>query len=185
LNWQAYQNSLSDKAKEVGMDNELIVRVLMLGVGATLLMDLWALGRRRLFGITSLDYALVGRWLGHMRRGRIHHVAIAKAQPVQAERLLGWFCHYLIGVTFVSVFVVLVGAHWLDSPTLLPALLLGFASVAAPFLLMQPAFGMGVAASRMPNPWRVRFRSLLSHLVFGVGVYLAAWAQRLIVTAIA
>lgn len=157
------------------MNSQLIVQVLLVGVGATLLMDAWALARRRFLGIASLDYALVGRWLGHMRYGCFRHAAIGKAQPVCGERWLGWCCHYLIGVVFVGLFMALVGPQWLCQPTLLPALLLGAVSVAAPLLLMQPGFGMGLAASRMPKPWQVRLRALVTHLVFGVGVYLAGW----------
>ena len=157
------------------MNSQLILHVLLVGVGATLLMDAWALARRRVFGVASLDYALVGRWLGHMRHGRFQHAAIGKAQPVRGERLLGWCSHYLIGVAFVSLFVALVGPQWLCRPTLLPALLLGVISVAAPLLLMQPGFGMGLAASRMANPWQVRLRALVTHLVFGLGVYLVSW----------
>lgn len=157
------------------MHSQLILHVLLVGAGATLLMDAWALARRRVFGVASLDYALVGRWLGHMRHGRFQHVAIGKAQPVRGERLLGWCSHYLIGVAFAGLFVLLVGPQWLCRPTLLPALLLGVVSVAAPLLLMQPGFGMGLAASRMAKPWQVRSRALVTHLVFGLGVYLAAW----------
>ncbi|WP_347506939.1 DUF2938 domain-containing protein [Pseudomonas anguilliseptica] len=157
------------------MNSQLILYVLLVGVGATLLMDAWALVRRRWFGIASLDYALVGRWLGHMRHGRFQHAAIGKAQPVRGERLLGWCSHYLIGVSFVGLFVLLVGPQWLCRPALLSALMLGVISVAAPLLLMQPGFGMGLAASRMANPWQVRLRALLTHLVFGLGVYLAGW----------
>ncbi|MHA6494663.1 DUF2938 domain-containing protein [Pseudomonas borbori] len=157
------------------MTSEIILRVIMLGVGATLAMDIWALLRQRLLGIASLDYALLGRWLGHMRHGRFRHAAIGKAHPQRGERPLGWFCHYLIGVVFVGLFVMLIGPQWLCRPTLLPALLLGVVSVAAPLLLMQPAFGMGLAASLTPSPWRVRLRALMTHLVFGLGVYLAGW----------
>ena len=162
------------------MTVEIIVRVIVLGIGATLVMDLWALLRRRWFGIASLDYALVGRWLGHMRHGRFHHPAIGKLQPVRGERLLGWSCHYLIGVIFAALFVAVIGPQWLGQPTLVPALLLGAVSVSAPLLLMQPAFGMGLAASRMPHPWQVRLRTLVTHLVFGVGIYLTALVTSLV-----
>src|SRR5690606_17845788 len=101
-------------------------------VGATLVMDLWALLRQRFFGVASLDYALVGRWLGHMRHGRFRHAAIGKAAPVRGERLLGWVCHYLIGVAFAGALLVATGAQWLCRPTLVPALAAGLLSVAAP-----------------------------------------------------
>lgn len=157
------------------MIGEIALRVIGIGVGATLVADIWAYLRRRLFGVPSLDYALVGRWLGHMRRGRFRHEAIARAEPVRGERLMGWACHYLIGVIFAGLLVAMAGAGWLCAPTLLPALAFGVVSVAAPLLLMQPAFGMGIAASRLPNPGKSRVRSLVTHLVFGAGLFVAGW----------
>ncbi|MCD4556480.1 DUF2938 family protein, partial [Burkholderia pseudomallei] len=44
---------------------------LAIGVGATAVMDAWALVRKRCFGVPPLDYALVGRWLGHLARARV------------------------------------------------------------------------------------------------------------------
>ncbi len=44
---------------------EFLVRTILIGVGATVLMDLWAIFLKRAFAISSLDYAFVGRWLGH------------------------------------------------------------------------------------------------------------------------
>lgn len=154
---------------------EMILQAIVLGIGATLLMDLWALARKRLFGVPALDYGLVGRWLGHMRHGRFRHVAIGKAPSVRGERPLGWVFHYLTGLAFAGVFLALVGGEWLQRPTLWPALAFGALTVAAPLLLMQPAFGMGIAAARAANPWQVRSRALLTHLVFGLGLYLTGW----------
>ncbi|MDP9940978.1 hypothetical protein J2W71_003137 [Pseudomonas sp. 3400] len=150
----------------------MAVEIIMLGIGATLLMDLWALARKRWFGVAALDYAWVGRWLGHMRHGQFRHAAIGKAPTLRGERALGWIFHYLTGLIFAALFLVWVGEAWLQHPTLAPALAFGALSVAAPLLLMQPAFGMGVAASRTLRPWQVRVRALLTHLVFGLGLYL-------------
>jgi Protein of unknown function (DUF2938) len=52
--------------------------------------------------------------------------------------------------------------------------MVGLATVAAPFLILQPAFGAGIAASLTPRPNIARVRSLLTHLSFGLGLYLAA-----------
>jgi hypothetical protein len=54
-----------------------ILVALVIGSGATVLMDVWAVLRKRLLGIPPLDYALVGRWLAHLARGRIRHHRIA------------------------------------------------------------------------------------------------------------
>jgi Protein of unknown function (DUF2938) len=39
---------------------------------------------------------------------------------------------------------------------------------------MQPSLGLGVAASRTPNPTQARLKSLMTHSVFGVGLYVCA-----------
>lgn len=67
----------------------LLLWILLVGVGATLVMDAWALLLRHIFGIPSLGYALVGRWVGHMPHGRFTHEHIGKAEPVVGEAPLG------------------------------------------------------------------------------------------------
>lgn len=46
-----------------------------IGVGATAVMDLWAAALRRI-GVPSLDFALLGRWVGHLPDGRWMHDSI-------------------------------------------------------------------------------------------------------------
>lgn len=154
--------------------SELILRIVAVGVGATLAMDLWGLVLRRVYGVTGLDYRLVGRWLGHMPRGQFSHAGIGKAAPVAGEAATGWAAHYAIGIAFAAGLVAVFGTGWLQAPTILPALLTGLVTVAMPFLVMQPAFGMGLASSRMPDPTAARLRSLITHLVFGTGLFIAA-----------
>lgn len=153
---------------------EFALRSLLMGAGATLCMDLWAMLLRR-FGITSLDFALLGRWVGHMPRGRWFHESIAKSPPVAHERVLGWSTHYAIGVGFATLLLAICGLDWARSPTLLPALAIGVATVVAPLVLLQPALGAGIASSRTPRPVFNSVKSLVTHLVFGVGLFLAAW----------
>ena len=160
---------------------EILVRAVLIGAGATALLDLWSGARRRLFGMPSLDYGLVGRWLGHMARGRFRHESIAAAQPLPGERLIGWSAHYLIGMTFAGLLLAIWGLDWARHPTIGPALTVGIGSVAAPFLLMQPGMGAGIAASRTPDPKSARLGSLTAHAVFGLGLYAAGWGTSLLV----
>ncbi|MGE8657849.1 MAG: DUF2938 domain-containing protein [Achromobacter sp.] len=161
------------------MAPDLLLRAALIGAGATLVMDLWALLLKRLFGIASLDYALVGRWLGHLPQGRLSHPAIVRSAPVTGERAIGWLAHYAIGIVFALVLLAIWGPAWADRPTLLPALIVGIATVAAPFLILQPGMGAGLAASRTPRPGLARLRSLMAHASFGVGLYLAGWGVAL------
>jgi len=104
--------------------------------------------------------------------GTFKHSNIASASQKSAECTVGWIAHYLIGITFATTFVALVGDNWLQHPTLIPAIAFGVITVLMPFLIMQPAFGLGFAASKTSNPTQARLRSLMNHAVFGVGLYL-------------
>jgi hypothetical protein len=154
---------------------DYLASIVFTGVGATAVMDIWAVVRRRLLGIPSMDYALVGRWLGYLLQGRFRHDRIAATAPLPNERLIGWTAHYGIGIAFAAVLPAIWGLAWLRHPTLGPALTVGIASVAAPFLLMQPGMGAGIAASRTPRPGAARAQSLITHSVFGFGLYIAGW----------
>lgn len=153
---------------------EFAYRSLVIGAGATLLMDLWAavLGR---FGVASLNFALLGRWLGHLRRGKWFHVSIAKSPPVPLESLMGWCAHYTIGISFAALLLAIFGLPWARTPTLFPALSVGVATVAAPWFILQPALGAGVASRKTPKPIFNAVKSLVTHVVFGIGLFLAAW----------
>ena len=152
---------------------------MLIGIGATAVMDAWLLLLRRL-GIPTLNFAFIGRWVGHLLRGRFFHAAIAKATPIRGELAWGWLTHYAVGVAFATVLIGIQGAQWIYSPTLLPALAVGISTVAAPLLVMQPAMGSGFAASRTPTPLKNCLRSLANHTVFGFGLYLSALAIALI-----
>ena len=147
---------------------------LAVGLGATLFMDLWALLLNRAFGTPTANYCLVGRWFRHMPEGTFAHKSIANSAPRRFECAVGWIAHYVIGVIYAIVLVGLVSADWLARPTLLPALLFGIGTVLIPFLVMQPSFGLGIAASRAPGPAQARLRSLMAHIAFGVGLYVCA-----------
>lgn len=154
---------------------EFIVRSMLIGAGATVAMDMWAAVLRRL-GVPSLNFALLGRWIGHIPEGRWLHESIARAAPVRGELLLGWGAHYSIGIAFAVLLLAVHGLSWARSPTLAPALLIGIVTVVAPLFILQPALGAGIASLKTPTPVFNCVKSLVTHTVFGVGLYLAARA---------
>jgi hypothetical protein len=156
--------------------SDFLLRAVVIGAGATAVLDAWSLAQHRLLGAPLPDYGLVGRWFRYMPRGRFRHARIAAAAPLAGERAAGWIAHYGVGIAFAALLLAVCGTGWARSPTLLPAVLFGVVTVAAPFLVMQPAMGLGIAAARTPKPWAARRRSLVTHAVFGVGLYLAAAA---------
>ncbi len=154
---------------------ELVMRTVLIGAGATLVMDAWAFVLRRL-GIPTLSFAYLGRWLGHLPEGRWTHEHIARATPVRGERIIGWCAHYAIGITFAALLLAVFGLGWARSPSLLPALTVGVVTVLAPLFVLQPALGAGIASTRTASPLASSLKSLATHTVFGLGLYLAALA---------
>jgi len=150
---------------------EFVIRAGAIEAGATAVMDVWVWILARVLRIPSLDFAMVGRWIGHFAEGRFAHDSIAKVQPVRHERVIGWCAHYGIGIIFAAGLLALCGPDWARHPTIVPPLAFGLLKVAAPFLVMQPGMGAGIAARRTPNPNLARLRSIITHTVFGVGLY--------------
>ncbi|MFH0266807.1 DUF2938 domain-containing protein [Vibrio rumoiensis] len=151
-----------------------ILSIIVLGIGATIFMDIWALIQQRLFGIPPLNYALVGRWIYCLTEGKLMHRSIIQTPKKPKEKALGWALHYLIGVMFVVGHVSIFGQAWLSNPSLTPALFTSTLTLILPFFIMQPCFGFGIAASRTPTPWRARVLSLMAHTSYGLGLFLCA-----------
>ena len=76
-----------------------------------------------------------------------------------------------VAVAVLVVLVALAGAAWLATPTFLPAFILGIVTVGAGWFLLAPGMGAGWAASKRPNPMKIRALNLVSHTVFTLGLY--------------
>lgn len=151
----------------------IILKTIAIGIGATLAIDIWVLFLK-LFQIKSLDYRYVGRWIGNFPKGKYFHNKIQDTPPIPLELIIGWIVHYLIGITFAFILVIVYGVSWLDKPTFIPAIIIGLITATGPFFIMQPAFGFGIASSKLPNPNLLRLKSLGTHLIYGIGLYASA-----------
>lgn len=158
----------------MGVTPHDVLHAIAIGIGATLLTDAWNLFLWRAFSVPSLSFCLFGRLLLHMPAGIFFHDSIHSAQQKPLECTIGWAAHYLVGVVLALAFVALVPGDWLASPTLFPALLYGIGTVVFPLFMLQPSFGFGIAASRTPRPAQARLKSLVTHVVFGIGLYVCA-----------
>lgn len=152
----------------------LVFYTFMIGIGATAIMDLWALFLKMAFNISGLNLSMVGRWIGHIPKGKFIHQGIGKSPAIAKEAIIGWTAHYVSGVIFAAALVLIWGVSWVENPSLIPVLIVGVATVVFPFFLMQPCFGMGFAASKLPNSSIIRLKSLMAHSIFGLGLYISA-----------
>lgn len=151
-----------------------LLSAVVIGSAATALIDVWNLALKRLSDVRSLDYCWLGRWIGNLPTGVVRHRSMAAAKRVRFECPLGWAAHYSIGVALAIGFVA-AAPEWIAHPTLGSALGFGIATVVFPFAILQPAFGLGIASSATARPAIARLKSVTTHVVFGVGLYAAAW----------
>ena len=87
-----------------------ILQVVLIGAGATLVMDIWLLALKRM-GVQTLNFALIGRWVGHLFYGRVAHSAIGKSWPIPHEAALGWLTHYAVGIGFAALLLAASGRY--------------------------------------------------------------------------
>ena len=153
---------------------DLLWKSVAIGIGATVLMDIWALLLARLSVTAPVNWAPVGRWFWHLGKGKVFHDDIVKASPYEHELALGWIAHYVVGTAYGILMGLVAGPSWFAEPTFLLAWIVSLATVSAGWFLLQPGLGLGVAASKTPEPNRVRALNLAAHTVFGFGLYATA-----------
>jgi len=150
---------------------EIFSRIIVTGVFATIAIDLWATFANKVLKFPRTNWAMVGRWLGHIPRGKFTHSPISSAQPIKNESLIGWIFHYLIGVTYAAIYAAYFYAVLNGEPTLTSALVFGLVTILSPWLVMQPALGLGICAVNAPKPNLVRLQNLIIHSLFGASLY--------------
>lgn len=70
-------------------------------------MDLWAIILKQFFGIKSLDYSMLGQWIGYLLHGQFSHKNITTTTAIKGEKIIGWTAHYIIGITFAALLISL------------------------------------------------------------------------------
>jgi len=152
-------------------------KTVLIGLGATFLIDCWTF-LLKLMGIKSQGLVFIGRWIAYMKEGKFAHDTIIEAPGSQYELLVGWLAHYVVGVSFAFLLVLLYGKHWINKPTMLPAMIVVLATFTIPVFFVQPALGFGIAFSNMPHQYYLLLRLFLIHVVYGVGLFLTAKAMQ-------
>jgi len=152
----------------------MIISGILIGIVGTMGMDIWALVVKHFLRLPVADLAMLGRWAGHMPKGRYFHTPIAASDAIDHELAIGWSVHYLTGIAYGIAYLFIVQSMVGGTPSLLSALVFGVATLAAPWLIMQPALGLGIFASKAPKPWRTRLINLSMHLAFALAMY-AGW----------
>ena len=147
-------------------------QMLLAGVIATASMDVLSAIAIRLRLIAPLAPNLIGRWFSSVARAHPFHEDIARAAASSHEFAIAPPVHYAIGMFLTALFVVMVHRIGLQAG-LPPALAFGVCTSVFPWLLMFPAMGYGFFGAHGPAGTRLFVSSLVSHLFFGLGLWIA------------
>jgi hypothetical protein len=150
----------------------MFLQSLIIGIIATLAMDIWALILNKGFSVHTTNWGMVGRWFGHIPHGVFIHRPIAESEPIAYENLIGWGAHYAIGIFYGFLYLYIVVVLMSSTPTFLSALIFALATLIAPWFILQPGLGFGVFARKAPNPYALRLLTISMHTIFGCGLYL-------------
>jgi hypothetical protein len=154
---------------------EFIFLAVLIGIGGTALLDLWAQLLKATLGLPTPPWHLVGRWFAGMRHGQfVHRNGIGNSPEAPNELRIGWTMHYAVGIVFAAAVLLIWGVQWAHSPTFLPALIVGLVTIGAGWFILQPGMGVGVACNKAPNPAVARLQNVVGHVVFAIGMYGAA-----------
>lgn len=154
---------------------DFLIRSVLIGGFATAVLDLWAILLNRLFGTPLANWAMVGRWVRHLPRGRVVHSSMDAAQGFANELTVGWIFHYAVGVLFAAAMLV-IWPDWARTPTLWPPLIVGWVTILCGWLILAPGMGGGIAHCRRANAGQARRLNLAGHTVFGLAMWIAGLA---------
>lgn len=150
---------------------ETLLRAALIGIGATILFDVWLLLLNRVLGTPLPNWGVVGRWLYGAVEGRVFNEGVANEPQRPYERLIGTLFHYAVGAAYGFIVVAICGTGWLAAPTFLPPLIISLAGIGANWLFMAPATGAGWFVSKTPKPNETRLHNIAAHTVFAIGLY--------------
>ncbi len=157
-----------------------ILQILITGIVATATLDLWQQVYRLVFGAPITDWAMIGRWVGHIPEGQFVQPDLGKAPPIANERILGWIVHYVVGIGYAVVYLLLMRFVVGSPPSFISALVFGAVSVVVTWFFMEPILGAGVMGSKIPGQAGARVHDFTSHLSLGVGLFIGSRAAGLL-----
>ena len=118
-------------------------RSVVIGILATISMDVLSVTALKLGWIAFLPPRLTGRWFASMARGQFVHSDIGQAPPINHEMAVAAPMHYVIGITLALVYLLASSSLGLSPRSPIPALGFALCSSVLPWLLMFPAMGYG------------------------------------------
>ena len=154
----------------IATSSAIAVGFLPLSILAAVSYDLYNVILYFLFGI-SIDWHLIGRWFMHLATGNFIFRNIPQSTPMHYENLLGWLVHYGIAIVYSALYILLSVYVFRIRPRWYTAVIFSWAFMLVPFLVLQPAMGLGYFGSQAASQSLDCLTTFSFHTVFGLGIY--------------
>ena len=149
----------------------LSLKSVLIGIVATLTMDVLTVAAIKFRLIAPLPPQLIGRWFASVARGQVFHGDIGQVSPFNHEMAFAVPAHYAIGATLALLYLFANSAFGLNPRSLLTALGFALCTNLLPWLLMFPAMGYGWFGTHGPSGTRLFLSSLVTHCLYGIGLW--------------
>lgn len=154
--------------------NDVIVFCLATGILSTVALDIWVTLVQKLTGLPATNWGMVGRWFSGIPRGQ-WVLRDGSSAPSAGEKALGWVFHYLIGIGYSVLIVLLWGTGFVHTPTVIPVAIVGvIVSTLAGLMILMPGLGAGFMGSKLPNQGVTFVYVVVAHVVYALALYGAA-----------
>ena len=149
----------------------IIVEMILMGVFATLLMDLLAilLGKLKIIN-QQLGPEIIGRWTLYMLRGKFIHTDIHKTPALKNEKLAAFCSHYLIGIALAGVYLFMELLEPAIRAQMWMPLIFGLITVLLPWFWLYPSIGISFLSLKSAKKSPYIITSLVNHFDFGPGL---------------
>ena len=152
------------------MDSDVLIKAFVVGMCATLLMDLLNFLGAKLELVAQFRPSMLGRWITRLVRGEFILQDIRKAPPAKGELVIGEIAHYTIGGVLAVLFVLLARAAGLPVTNMAVAIVYGVLTSVFAWFILFPSYGFGVFGKRGPHHMKPLKTSLYGHFNFGLGL---------------
>ena len=145
------------------------------GLFATFIFDLFQSSLKYAYGIEKPKWNLLGRYFLGYKESKFIRKTLIDDEELDNELLWGYFFHYLIGIIYGIVFVIL-NFLLFDYPSILLAYIFGFSTVLGAWCFLMPfAYNLGFFASKSDKRTNLLIQNLIAHFVFGTGLFIGLY----------
>ena len=153
----------------------ILLQGIISGLFATIIFDLYQLSLNYAYGIEKPKWNLLGRYFLGYKESKFIRKTLIDDEELDNELFWGYCFHYLIGIIYGIIFVIL-NFLLFEYPSILFAYFFGFSTVLGAWCFLMPfAYNLGFFASKSPQRINILVQNLIVHFVFGTGLFIGLY----------